>query len=157
MKNLRTTALCVCIMLYSFCSSGQNAKIPINEPDLNKPKLFENMPDKIPVSLDNLNRLLNESVGRTVNISLSEGRQFQFEGQVVSKASKYENSIQSVVVRSTNYNGATLTISRITNTEGVVSYTGRIMSFAHGDLYELQKQDGNFVLVKRKFYDLVNE
>ena len=157
MKNLRTTTLCVCLTLYSLCSSAQNQKIPINEPDYNKPKLFENLPDKIPVSLDNITSLFNSSVGRPVNISLAEGRQFQFEGQVVSTASKFENTLQSIVVRSTNYNGATLTVSRITSPEGIVTYTGRIISFQHGDLYELQNKDGIYTLVKRNFYDLVNE
>jgi hypothetical protein len=50
-----------------------------------------------------------------------------------------------------------LTISRTTHTDGTITYAGRLMSFQRGDLYELQTRDGNLVLVKRKFNELVNE
>ncbi len=157
MKNLRITAFCVCITLYSLCSSAQTQSVPINEPDYNRPKLFANLPDKIPVSLDKITSLFGEAVGRSVNISLTQNQQFQFEGEVISKISKYQNTIQSVVIRSTNFNGAILSVSRTTTPDGDLSYTGRIISFRHGDAYQLQKQADGFVLVKKGFYDLVNE
>lgn len=157
MKNIRTTVLCVCITLYSLSSFAQEQKIPINEPDYNKPKLFSNLPDKIPVSVEKINEIITSPVGRTSGFRLSEISDFQFDGEVVSTASKYGNSIQSVVIRSGTYEGARLTISKITNVDGSISYTGRIISFKHGDLYELQNQNGQLILVKRNFYDLVNE
>lgn len=157
MKNFCTAAFCVCITLYGLSASAQNNKIPINKPDYSKPMLFAKLPDKIPVSNDELNSLFSTSLGRSVSVNMKDSHGLKFEGEVISTASKYENSIQSLVIRSTNYNGARFTISKITNAEGVVTYTGRIMSMQHGDLYELQKEADKFVLVKRKFYDLVNE
>ena len=157
MKNLCTATICVCITLSGLSSSAQNQKIPINQPDYNKPMLFASLPDKIPVSTDNLNSLFSVSVGKQVSVVTTDTHEFKFDGEVVSAASKYENRIQSLVIRSTNYNGANFTVSRITNAQGLVSYTGRIISMQHGDLYELKKEADNFVLVKRKFYDLVNE
>ena len=157
MKNLRTPALCLCAMLFSLCSFAQNEKDPVNKPDYKKPKLFSNLPDKIPVSIDKINALLSTPVGNAMSLKVAEGSALEFNGEIVSRASKYENSIQSVVIRSTNFNGASFTISKITKADGTVSYSGRIISFQHGDLYELQNQNGQFVLVKRNFYDLVNE
>lgn len=157
MKNLRTTVLCVCITLSSLCSFAQETAVPVNEPDLSKPKLFQNLPDVIPVSKESLNGLLSNPVGRNVSVSLSTDARFQFDGQVVSAASKYNNTMQSVVIRSSNFNGARFTISRIINDDGTINYSGRIMSFQHADLYELKEQAGQLVLVKRNFYDLVNE
>ena len=158
MKNLRTTACCVCFMLYSLCLAAQNNQsIPINEPDRNKPKLFQHLPDFIPVNIENLDNLLGSPAGRSINANLSTETPLQFEGQVVSASSKYGNSLSSVVIRSTNFNGATLTISRITNADGTIQYAGRIISFQHGDLYELQKRENRIFLVKRNFYDLINE
>jgi hypothetical protein len=61
------------------------------------------------------------------------------------------------VINSTNYNGARLTFSKTSNRDGSVSYNGRIVSFQHGDLFELKNQEGSFVLIKRNFYELVNE
>lgn len=157
MKNLRTTALCISAMLLSLCSLAQNEKPPVTEPDYNKPRLFDNLPKTIPVNLTEINNLFASEVGSKTSIGLSAAANIKFDGEVVSSASKYGNSIQSVVIRSSNFNGARLTISRITNPEGVVSYVGRIISFQHGDLYELQNQDGQFVLVKKNYYELVNE
>lgn len=157
MKNLRTLALCVTVSFYSLCSSAQTEKIPLNEPNYNKPKLFQNLPDNIPVSMDNIINLFGSPTGRSVSLNLSDRSPFQFEGDVVSSVSKYENTIQSVVIRSTNYNGARLTISRLTDANGNVSYTGRIISMQHGDLYELKKVNDEYMLVKRNFYDLINE
>ena len=157
MKNLRTAALCVSISLYSLSSVAQTGDIPINEPNLNKPKLFQNLPDIIPVKMNNITVLIGAEVGRPVSLSLSDATVFQFEGIIVSSVSKYENTILSIVIRSTNFPGATLTVSRITDDTGNISYIGRMLSMQHGDMFELKNENSQFLLVKRKFYDLVNE
>ena len=158
MKNLRTIAACLGIPLFSLCSSAQTSNtIKVNEPNYNKSKLFQELPEKIQVSMDNISDLLNGEIGSTVSLNLSGDESFRFTGDVVSVVSKYENTIQSVVVRSTNYPGARLTVSKITDANGNISYTGRIISMQHGDLFELKNVDNQLVLVKRKFHDLVNE
>ena len=156
MKNLRTPILCVCITLYSLCSFAQSQELRANGPNSYKPKLFQSLPENISVNAASLNNLLNVQVGHSVSINLSDNSQFQFEGQVVSVSSQ-ENNIQTVVIRSTNYNGARMTLSKITNADGTISYSGRILSFQHADLLELKNKDGHYILVKRKFNDLVNE
>ncbi len=158
MKNLRTIALCVSISLSSLCASAQISNAPpINEPNYNKPELFRSLPDNIPVDMGNVTSLFGTVVGSPVNVDISLSSPFQFEGQVVSSVSKFDNKILSVVVRSTNYPGALLTISKITDAGGNISYTGRIVSMQHGDLFELRNINNQFVLVKKKFYDLLNE
>ena len=157
MKNSSTPVLSLVFALFSFISSAQNQTIPLNEPDYNRPRLFQNLPDNIVVSMTNINSLLNLEVGRAVNINLSATSQFQFQGDVVSIATDNDNGIRSVVVRSTNFPGARLSISKISNPDGTISYKGRIISFQHGDMFDLQSQNGQFVLVKRNFYDIVNE
>ena len=157
MKNLRTIAVCVTISLYSLCTAAQNTDIPINEPDHNKPQLFKLLPDNIPVNIDHINTLLDYQVGSAVSLNLSAASSFQFEGNVISSVSKYENSIHSVIIRSTNYPGARFTLSRVTDKQGNISYTGRILSMEHGDVYVLKNINNQFMLVKRKFHQLVNE
>ncbi len=157
MKNIRATMLCVVFAVTTFVSRGQEQKIPLNEPDNNRPRLFTSLPDKIPVTISNMDNLLSAPVGRNNQFRLSEDNSLQFAGEVVSTASKYNNTIQSVVIRSDIFNGARLTLSRITNPDGTIRYTGRIISFKHGDLYELENQDGQLVLVKKNYYELVNE
>jgi hypothetical protein len=157
MKNLRTTTLCVCITLYSLCTNAQTQGLRSTDPNSVKPKLFQSLPENISINPDNLTDLLNTPVGHDVSISLSEVSNFLFEGQVVSASNIEGSNIQTVVIRSTNYNGARLTLSKIINTDGTISYSGRILSFQHGDLLELKNKDGLYVLVKRKLDDLINE
>lgn len=157
MKSLRTSVLCAGIALCSLGSFAQENKAPVNEPDLNKPRLFTGLPERIQLSADDISNLFGNPLGRAATLKLTDDNRFQFEGEVISSSSKYENRIQSVVIRSTNFNGANLTLSKITGSDGSVKYRGRIISFAHGDLYELENQNGQYVLVKKNFYDLINE
>ncbi|MEQ1675531.1 MAG: hypothetical protein ABL876_02445 [Chitinophagaceae bacterium] len=158
MKNLRTSLLCVCISIIGFSAAAQNQDTPaLNEPDYNKPKLFAAHPDQIPVNLTNINALLSSSVGNAVDMNVSATTSFRFTGEVISTVSKYQNRIISVVIRSSNFSGAIFSISKITNDNGTISYTGRLISKRFGDVYELKELNGSFVLVKKNYYELINE
>jgi hypothetical protein len=158
MKNLRTYVLSACITLCSLLSAAQSPTVIVNEPDYNKPRLFNNLPEVIPVSIQNLNDLLNAKPGVSINTMLSsDAKTAPFEGKVISAVSKYDDKVQVVIIKSTNYNGATLTISKVTGEDGSIKYNGRLMSFQHGDVFVLQKKDDGFVLLKKNFYDVVNE
>jgi hypothetical protein len=153
MKYLQLPGFCLLVLFSCATASAQN-KIPVNEPDLNKPKLFTNLPDKIPVDISLLQSLLTTETGKKVSLRLAANAR-NFDGEVVSKAD--DNRIQSVVIRSGNFNGATFTLSSSTQPNGTVKFTGRIISFQHGDLYVLENQNDQYILVKKNFYDLINE
>ena len=51
----------------------------------------------------------------------------------------------------------TIIISAYTEKDGSITYTGRILSRANADLYELKKNGDEYEFVKRNYYDLVNE
>jgi hypothetical protein len=140
-------------------SASAQSTAPLNEPDLTKPFLFAAFPEKIAVSANELNILFGNTtaMGKEVNIQLSDDKLSSFDGKIVSTATKNENTVRSLVIRSSNFNGATLTLSSSTNTDGTVSYTGRIISFKHSDAYILQKQGDEYFFVKKKLTDLVNE
>jgi hypothetical protein len=154
MKYLQLPGICLLLSFICATTSAQN-KIPVNEPDLKKPKLFANLPDKIPVDISSLQSLLNAESGKEVSLKLGQNTLSNFNGKVVSKINT--DNIQSVVIRSGNFNGATLTLSSSAQTNGTVKFTGRIISFQHGDLYELQNQNDQYILIKKNFYDLINE
>ena len=158
MKKLCTTVLCACLTICSLYSVAQDTKVVVNEPNYNKPHLFDNLPPVIPVSIENLNSLINSKAGTIINTSFAtDAKTASFEGNVVSAVNKYEDKVQSVVIKSTNYNGATLYISRVITEDGTIKFNGRLMSFQHGDLYVLQPKDGGFELVKKNYYDVINE
>ena len=71
-------------------------------------------------------------------------------------SSSNEAGVSSVVIRSANYPGARLIFSKAI-IDGKEMYSARIISIEHGDVYELKTENGQNVLVKRKFYDLINE
>ena len=122
---------------------------------MNRPSLFQNLPEKISCRINDLSALLESEIGR--NISFIFTGNLSFEGVISSVASKFDNTLQSIVVRSTNFPGAALSFSRITKEDGTFSYVGRILSFQHGDAYEISQENGQYFFVKKGFYDLVNE
>lgn len=154
MKNLLSAVLCVSVTLTSLCGMAQTDKVPVNEPDYNKPKLFTAFPEKINVDVNRLNDLLTTNTGSSVDVKISEI--LPFNGQVVSMATSDDKKVSSVVIRSANFPGARLTLSKI-NLDGKTIYAGRILSMQHGDLYELQLLNGQYSFIKKNLYDLVNE
>lgn len=156
MKNLRTYVLCAGIVLCSTASFAQANTAPVNQPDLNKPKLFAGLPEKLDLNTDVINGLFSTPVGQPASIGFTNDNRVQFQGNVIA-AGASAAQVQNLVIRSTNFNGATFSISRITQNDGTVVYKGRIISFAHGDLFILENRDGRYSLIKKNFYDLVNE
>jgi len=153
MKNLVKGILSLSVFLACIETNAQTP--PVREPDMNRPTLFQNLPEKISCRIADLSALLESEIGQTISFSFIDNLNFQ--GVVSSVASKFDNTLQSVVIRSTNFPGAALSFSRITNENGSISYVGRILSFQHGDAYEINQENGQYFFVKKGFYDLVNE
>jgi hypothetical protein len=156
MKHLRLPGICLLLSFVCATTFAQKS-IPVNEPDMKKPKLFTNLPDKIPVDISDLQTLLNAENGKAATLTLGKNTTTatNFNGKVVSIANT--DNMHSVVIRSDNFNGAAFTLSSSTLSNGTVKFTGRIISFAHGDMYELQNQNDQYILIKKNFYDVVNE
>ena len=157
MKNLRTYVLCTSMVLTSIFAVAQDQKIPVNEPDYNKPHLFDNLPTRIPFDPANFTGLISKQTGTAVSTSLSKDAMIAFEGKITSQVSEENGRIEKLSIQSTNYPGATLNLSKITSADGTIRYIGRLISFQHGDLFILQQNNGQYELVKKNFYDLVNE
>ena len=153
MKNLVKGFICLSVFFVCIKTNAQTP--PVREPDMNRPSLFQNLPEKISCRINDLSSLLESEIGKTVSFSFTGTLNFQ--GVVSSVASKFDNTLQSVVVRSTNFPGAALSFSKIIKEDGTFSYVGRILSFQHGDAYEISQENGQYFFVKKGFYDLVNE
>ena len=157
MRNLSITILSVCCMLCHLGTSAQMKsvpiKVPLNEPDYNKPKLFADLPDRVDFNPNNLSNLFELQVGQSVNIPISAD--FTFSGQVVSKSDDPKSS--SVVIRSTNRVGARLVFTKVSDTDNVTKYIGRIISLQHGDSYEIVSENNQYYFKKKGVYDLINE
>jgi len=153
MRTLSTSVLSVCITLCSLCTFAQDQKIPLNEPDYNKPRLFNDLPDRIDFNPANLVNLFQLKMGQSVTIPLTSG--FNYTGEVVSTSN--EANVTSVVIRSTNRAGARLTFTKVTDANNAVKYIGRIISLQYGDTYEIVLENDQYYFKKKGLYDLVNE
>ena len=145
----------MCLSLFFIATKSSAQTPPVREPDMNRPSLFHNLPDKISCRINDLTSLLEAETGKPVSFSIATG--LNFMGVVTSVASMPGNSLISVVIRSTNFPGAAFSFSKVTKDDGTFSYVGRIISFQHGDAYEINQENGQYYFVKKGFYDLVNE
>lgn len=157
MKFLKTSALGVLlsVCMLQVAAQQDTKKLPISQYDFNKPKLFKDLPDRINVPLKDFDNVFDFEVGKSVDLPFASN--FQFTGTVVSKAEDVASNVKSIVIKSTNKVGATLALSRMINPDNTITYRGRIMSFKHGDAYEIANENGSYYLVKKGLYDLYEE
>ena len=155
MKSLKTCAVSVLLLLCYTQSSAQNKPVPTIHEDYNKPKLFSDLPQKMKLDIKAYEALLALPVGETVKTPLI-GKAHLF-GTIVSKSDPNDLNVSSIVVKCKNRLGATLTFTRLRNTDGTISYIGRIISFKHIDAFEIVQENGEYLLIKKDLYDLVSE
>ena len=155
MKILKTGALCVLLCIACMSTYAQKEPLPVSEPDHNKPKLFADLPNKFDLDLPSFESLLELPEGQSVNIRLTGP--YNYHGTVVSKSDPSDVSFRSVVIKSINRQGAVLTFTRTKNTDGTYTYIGRIVSHKHSDAFQVEEENGRYVLVKKQLYDLLND
>jgi hypothetical protein len=153
MKNLKLLAFITCFT--SISSFAQTNSLPVREPDYNKPRLFQQYGEKIAFSTNTIDELLKTPVGTMVETTF--GNEFLVTGQVLSVTSKFDNQIRCIVIRVNNFSGAALVLSKITNNDSTMQYTGRMISKEYGDLYMLQQDNGQYQMVKKNYTDIVAE
>ena len=153
MKKLKASAFGVLLTVCFLHSEAQNQKIPLNEPDHNKPKLFNHLPQKMTLKLSEVESVFNYSVGSAINLKITDN--FLFQGTVVSKSE--DATVKSIVVKSANLQGATFTFSKTTKEDGSFTYIGRIMSRNNGDAYEIKAENGQYILQKKNLHELIAE
>ena len=154
MKYLKPGILCLFTICICAITSAQKILNP-KEPEIKKARLFNDIPDRVSVVASKLTPLLALKKGEITSISFSD--KITFKGTVASTASKYDDAIRSIVIKLDDCPGATLTVSRIKKADGTEYYRGRIISFQHGDCFELKTENGQYILVKKNFEDMVND
>lgn len=156
MKTLKSIAICALLSLIYFHSQAQET-VRINQPDYSKPKLFADLPQKMNLTISDMESLFDLSVGAPVMAKLTKS--FYLKGTIVSKSGSAETAVRSVVIKSTTNTrqGAVLTLTKIRKDDGSYSYKGRIMSRESIDAYEITKENGQYVLQKKNYYEMIAE
>lgn len=151
-QKLTSVTLLTSVLFISQLSFGQQETI--REPDHNRPVQFSHLPDSLPCNISSIETLFPKGKGEPVAVQLADG--FLFEGSVSSQQA-IDVSGASLVIRSTNYPGFILSLSRRPGIDGNPLIMGRLISFTHGDAFILQYKQGIYKWIKKRFYDLVNE
>lgn len=155
MKNVISHALCVMLVILTTHANAQiQNKLPITEPDYQKPKLFNNFPSVLPLNIGQVTAALNKTEGTEVAIQLAD--QLTIQGVVISTSDKKNNHQKSIVVKCSNWPGTYLTLSsNDKNNDKILN--GRLLSRQYGDAFEVEQRNGNYYLQKINLYDLLSE
>jgi hypothetical protein len=158
MKTLKSVFPCLFFFLSIVDVSAQSkaqANDPVREYDHNQPRLFKELPDRLHLKMDDFSEIFDLEVGKSTTLHFAKN--FSFHGTVVSKAEDAMANLKSIVIKSPMFSGAAFTLSRLINENNTLSYRGRIMSFKHGDAYDLVLEEGAYYLIKKNVYDLYDE
>ena len=154
MKILKSGALCVLLYACALSSAAQKS-LPVSEPDYNKPKLFADLPQTLILNVKALEQFLDLPEGQSINVPLTD--KIRYQGTIVSKSDPLDTEVKTVVIKSTNRLGSSFTFTRIRNVDGSFAYRGRLLSHKHSDAYEIQQENGQYILNKKSLYDLLDE
>lgn len=144
MKLLNKSMLIVLCTILSATSFAQNTA--------KKQQLFAAYPETVSLSKIIITEAFTYTTGTSVSINLSPN--FTFAGTVISNKQKYDN-LQTIIIRSSQNNKSVFQISKITNKDNTISYTGLIINqdAADGyliknnnDIYSLQKFESGKIL-----------
>jgi hypothetical protein len=155
MKKLKAGAMGALLSIWYVSAGAQEQKLPLNDPDYNKPKLFADLPQKMDFNLAAMDAVFKLPVGASIHAQLTG--KFLFEGVVVSRSAESDSLVRSVVISSRNRQGAVFTFTRTGNPDGTFHYLGRIVSRNNGDAFEIVQENGQYVLQKKNLYDLISE
>lgn len=114
----------------------------------------ENIPyhTKIEVSTDALEKLFHVSGSFTMQLAPS----FTLTGSVQNRIVK-ESSVSTILIKTENLQGATLSLSRSLKADGSVQYTGHLLKLHDADGMLLIEKDNHYYFIRTEQRFLVSE
>ncbi len=106
-----------------------------------KKSFFSQYPANIACTAAQLSKLFNAEKGQQVSFKLSDN--FKLEGSVSTKISKYNNTLQTLVIQLPAFNNMLLAISKRSATNNQSVYIGHLYNSESADGYQLQQQGNN--------------
>jgi hypothetical protein len=126
MKNF-TTAVLALLLSASFGFAQKTETV--------QQKLFAEFPNSVEISKNTLADLFKAAEGQTVAVPFNE--KFVFRGKVMSNQVKYAN-LQTMLLKYETGSGTLFQLSKITNKDNSVSYTGRIINPSALEVFEIK-------------------
>ncbi|MEJ7767628.1 MAG: hypothetical protein WKF89_07435 [Chitinophagaceae bacterium] len=146
---MKSLTLLGVMMLCCTCYFRSTAQLspPIRQNNTEKLSLFSRLPEKFLLDKASIEKLFTSPVSGTVKILLADNT--FFEGTVTEIVQKNLN-VASINIKSSNFDGALLTISKTTYENKSVKYAGRIVSMRYGDVLTLTNKNNQFIFSKEK-------
>lgn len=143
MNKLYVLTYCLMLLCGFQKLQAQSHTPPLNQP-VDKPLLFASLPGKLECNLEEIDRLFMADPSDQLSVLLNN--HLQLSGTVVEKVRK-SPEILTVNFKTSNYAGALFTISRIIQ-NGVIRYSGRIISKENGDVLMMVKENDKYFFTK---------
>ncbi len=115
-----------------------------------KALLFNKLPEQFKIT----NLLIEKLFAGTVIIPITANS--FFEGVIIDKVQKSPN-VTNINIKSTNYDGALLSVSKITYNDFTTKYNGRIISIHYGDVFLLTQENNTLYFKKKKQSAVITE
>ena len=158
MNNHKPPGIRLIYIICIFASLSLKAqKVAFPAQDQSKPKLFSSLPASMEVSKEDLMNVLNTGTQKNqeIKLPLAKGKLSPFTGNIAYAFSQDQQ--RTITVRSTSFNGAVLTLSAVTDTDGTVSFVGRIFSLQHADAFELQERNSQYLWIKKNLNEMMTD
>jgi hypothetical protein len=153
--NVLKTGVLFVLLSFLVIRAGAQQTPPLNEPDRNKPRIFSNLPDKMPLNITELESLFSLPKGSRISTQVTN--QFRVNGTIVSKVEMPNSLTRGVIIRSSAFAGVVFAFTKSYQEDGTFKYIGRMMGTNYGDALEVTKENGQYFLTKADLYNLLSE
>lgn len=140
------SGLLLAFLFIASVATAQNLP-PINQHPVPKPALFAAVPNQFAVSTSLLQQLFLKEKNAAVSARLHSS--LAIEGYVLEKVMVTGQQL-SINIRCTNLSNALFNISQLTQADGSIVYTGRLLNPASGDILLLQPLNGGYAFIKQQ-------
>lgn len=108
-------------------------------------KLFAAYPESVSLDRSLISNAFTYKKDAAVTFQFSSA--FTFKGTVISSEKRYDN-LEIMIVRSAEDNNSLFQLSKITNEDKSISFSGRILNNGSADGYVIKNTGGNYTLQK---------
>ena len=142
MKNLY--ALSYTALLVIIVHTSQAQAPTVNQAVAEKPLLYTSLPEKLECNLEEVDKLFMAEIDQKLVIRLND--RMQLDGIVAEKIRR-SPEVLTINFKVSNYPNSLFTVSRIIQ-DGMIRYTGRIISKDNGDVMVVIKENGKYYFTK---------
>jgi hypothetical protein len=108
-------------------------------------KLFAAYPETVSLDRSLMSNAFTYKKDAVVTFQFSSA--FTFKGTVISSEKRYDN-LEIMIIRSAEDNNSLFQLSKITNEDKSISFSGRILNSASADGYVIKNTSGSYSLQK---------